>query len=379
MLKILFIEDLPSDVELAVLELRKELVRFEYTTVCTRADLISALEDFNPDLIISDYMMPAYNGLEALRDVKKFDDTIPFILYTGSINEETAVECIKAGAEDYVIKEHMTRLPFAVKEALSQIRIRKEKKVTDHLLRESEEKIQSIFRAAPVGIGLVTNRVLTEVNDTFCHMTGYSKKELIGKNSRMLYFSQEDYDFVGNEKYRQIGEAGTGTVETRFRRKDGGLINIFMSSTPLDKSDYSKGVTFTVLDITDRYKTEESLKLSEEKFRSIAENLSDVIFITDLKGTIIYISPSCRVFGYDPEEFPGKFFGDFLAEGELEKAMRIFSNAINSINIPNIASLVFKRKDGSRFYAELSGSAFNTGTETTGVLGLIRDVSEKMY
>jgi len=143
LLRILFVEDLASDVDLAVLELRKEKLKFEYTTVCTRADLIKALKKFKPDLIISDFMMPSFNGLEALREVKKSNPEIPFILYTGSVNEETAVECIKAGAEDYVIKEHMIKLPFAVKEALEQHRIQLEKKAAELLLKEDDEKLKS--------------------------------------------------------------------------------------------------------------------------------------------------------------------------------------------------------------------------------------------
>lgn len=132
LLKILFIEDLPSDVDLAVLGLRKEKLKFDFTTVCTRVDLIKALEDFKPDIIISDYLMPSFNGLQALKVVKEFDPDIPFILFTGSVNEETAAECIKSGAEDYVIKEHMTRLPFALKEALEQKSIRTEKKLVNY-------------------------------------------------------------------------------------------------------------------------------------------------------------------------------------------------------------------------------------------------------
>jgi signal transduction histidine kinase len=139
LLRILFVEDLASDVDLAVLELRKEKLKFEYTTVCTRVDLIKALKNFKPGLIISDYMMPSFNGLQALKEVKKFNPEIPFILCTGSVNEETAVECIKSGADDYVIKEHMTRLPFAVKEVLKQCRIQSEKRASELLLKESEE------------------------------------------------------------------------------------------------------------------------------------------------------------------------------------------------------------------------------------------------
>ena len=258
-LRILFIEDLTSDVELAVLELRKEKLKFEHTTVCTRVDLIKALKKFKPDLVISDYMMPAFNGLQALKEVKEFDPEIPFILCTGSINEETAVECIKAGAEDYVIKEHITRLPFAVKEAMEQHRILTEKKTAELLLKENEKKLQSIFSAAPVGIGLVVNRVFMEINDTFCKMIGYSRKELIGKNSVMVYPTQEEFEFVGLEKNRQIAEKGTASVETRLKCKNGRILNIISGSTPLNERDLSKGLTFTVLDITDRKQAEREL------------------------------------------------------------------------------------------------------------------------
>ena len=121
---------------------------------------------------------------------------------------------LKAGANDYVIKEHLTRLPFAVKEALEQHSIQIEKRAAELLLKENEEKLQSIFSAAPVGIGLVVNRVFMEVNDTFCKMTGYTRKELIGKNSEMVYATKEEYECVGIEKNRQIAEKGIGSVET---------------------------------------------------------------------------------------------------------------------------------------------------------------------
>ena len=130
-------------------------------------------------------------------------------------------------------------------------------------MKESEEKLQSIFRAAPVGIGLVVNRVFIEVNDTFCKMTGYTRKELIGKSSEMIYATKKEYESDGTEKYRQISEKGTGTVETRFKCKNGKILNILLSSAPLDKDDLTKGVTFTAMDITEKKRVEEALRESE--------------------------------------------------------------------------------------------------------------------
>jgi PAS domain S-box-containing protein len=322
LLKILFVEDLPSDAELAVMELRKEGLRFEHLRVENRDELIMTLKEFKPDLIISDYMMPSYNGMLALIDTREFDPLMPFILCTGSMNEETAVECLKAGATDYVIKEHLTRLPFAVKEAIEQHRILIEKRAADLLLKENEEKLQSIFRAAPVGIGLLVDRVFLEVNDTFCTMTGYTRKELVGKSSEMVYATNEEYESVGIDKYRQIAEKGTGSVETRFKSKDGRILNIFLSSTPLEKDDLTKGVTFTVMDITDRIQAEEALANEKYLIYSLMSTLPDHIYFKDRQSRFIRINKAqAQFFGLsDPGQAVGKTDSDFFSGEHANQA-----------------------------------------------------------
>lgn len=133
---------------------------------------------------------------------------------------------------------------------------------TETALRKSEERMKAVFRAAPTGIGVMRDRVLLDVNTRICEMTGYAGEELIGKNARILYPTQEDFDYVDKEKYRQISEKGTGTVETRWARKDGSVIDVLLSSTPIDLADVSVGVVFTALDITER-------KLVERQNRSL--------------------------------------------------------------------------------------------------------------
>ncbi len=113
-------------------------------------------------------------------------------------------------------------------------------------------------------------------------MTGYDETELIGNSSRMLYSRDEDFEFVGREKYSQIADNGTGMVETSWQKKDGTIMDVLLSSTPVDLQDHSKGVTFTVLDITKRKKAEKELKLSQEKMLSVLDSIDSTVYVADM-------------------------------------------------------------------------------------------------
>ena len=377
LLKILFVEDLPSDAELAVLELRKEGLRFEYIRVDTRDGFIKALKEFRPDIIISDYMMPSYNGMRALLDTREFDPFMPFILSTGSINEETAVDCIKAGATDYVIKEHLTRLPFAVKEALEQYRIKKEKRAAELLLIESEEKLQSIFSAAPVGIGLVVNRVLMEVNDTFCKMTGYTRKELIGKSSELIYATKEEFESDGTEKYRQISEKGMGSVETRIKCKNGKILNILLSSAPLDKDDLTKGVTFTSLDITEKKRVEEAFKESQHLFQTLAQVSPVGIFRTNPDGFTTFVnSRYSELTGLSYEKAMGSGWLNAVHPDDREKLKENWVSDSQSRKTSN-AEYRFLRPDRSIVWVMGNALPERIDNEIVGYIGTITDITER--
>jgi two-component system cell cycle sensor histidine kinase/response regulator CckA len=131
---------------------------------------------------------------------------------------------------------------------------------TQDALKRSEATLKSIFRVAPVGIGLVSDRIFQWTNDTLHRMVGYSADELRGKSARMLYPSDEEYERGGREKHAEIGAQGTGAIETCFQCKDGSVIDILLSSTPLDPTDLSAGVTFTALDITEHKRADEEIR-----------------------------------------------------------------------------------------------------------------------
>lgn len=121
-------------------------------------------------------------------------------------------------------------------------------------LKDYKITLQSIFEAAPAGIGVVKDRIIKKVSNFLCLMIGYSEEELLEKNSEILYPSKEEFERVGKIKYDLIEQFGFGAVETQFKTKSGKLIDILLSSAPLSKNNLSEGVAFTAWDITDRKK-----------------------------------------------------------------------------------------------------------------------------
>ncbi|MBT8406087.1 MAG: PAS domain S-box protein, partial [Deltaproteobacteria bacterium] len=174
-------------------------------------------------------------------------------------------------------------------------------------LRESEASMQSILKAAPIGIGLVHNRVLGWVSDYMNEMLGYSEEELIGKSARVLYESEDEFERVGREKYQEIGERGIGAIETRWKRKDGRLIDVHLRSTPVDPTDLAQGVLFTALDLSESKYAQRALSESEKRYRRITEAITDYIFtvkVVDGNPAETHHGPTSEgVTGYTAEEF----------------------------------------------------------------------------
>jgi PAS domain S-box-containing protein len=188
-------------------------------------------------------------------------------------------------------------------------------------LKKNEEELKSIFRAAPVGIGVTVNRVTKVANERLCEMTGYRLEELLNKPARMLYATDEEYEYVGREKYRQIAIYGTGSVETRWVKKDGTIIHVILSSTPIDQSDLSRGVTFTVLDITERKQAEEALRQSEERQKSILESVQAGILLIDADTHVIAdVNPvAAHMIGSTREQLVGSICNKYICPAEVGK------------------------------------------------------------
>jgi PAS domain S-box-containing protein len=253
-----------------------------------------------------------------------------------------------------------------------------DRKKADEALRESDARLRGVFRIAPTGIGVVIDRVLKEVNDRVCEMTGYAWNELKGQDARMLYATQEDYDYVGREKYHQIQNHGTGTVETHWRRKDGQMIDVLLSSTPLDLDDLTKGVTFTALDITERRQAAEALRSSEERLRDLAELLPEAVFETDRNSKLTFANQRAfDLFGYSDEDFARGLNGfDMIAPEDRELAKANLLARMGSGNLGTLEYLAIK-KDGTIFPILFHASAIMKDDEFIGLRGIIIDITDR--
>ena len=178
-----------------------------------------------------------------------------------------------------------------------------EQKQAEEAARERQAILTSLYRASAVGIGLSRNRVIVEVNDHHCEMTGYTREELIGQNARMLYACDEDYELVGRALYELSQGRNIGSIETRWRRKDGSLCDVLMSASALDPADPQAGVTVTALDISGRKQAEAQIRRLS---RAMEQSPASVV-ITDLQGNIEYVnSHFTQVTGYRAEEVLGR-------------------------------------------------------------------------
>ncbi|OPL13187.1 MAG: hypothetical protein AVO38_13985 [delta proteobacterium ML8_D] len=327
-IKVLVLEDSARDLELMREQLLNAGFRLDLTHVENEAIFTASLRKNSFDLILADFKLPDFDAFGALQISRELCPETPFICISGLIGEETAVELLKRGAVDYVFKDRPERLPMAVKRALEEAKVKADYQKSVEALRESEGKMRGIYSVAPAGIGVIADRVLKEVNSRICEMTGYSREELLGKDARMLYPSREEYEFVGKEKYDQIQKKGIGKVETRWRKKDGTIIYIFLASALIDKNDISKGVTFTALDITERIEAEKALKESEEKCRTLVySTLQGVVIAQANPVRLVFANPAMtRISGYTTESLIGMDQDELVKLIYIEDRQRFIGN-----------------------------------------------------
>ena len=227
--KILLVEDSPTDRELIQRELKKSGIQFKVKVVETRDKYLQALKEFEPDIVLSDYNLPSFDGMQALLLRKEHAPLVPFILVTGANNEEIAVECMKSGADDYILKNNLTRIGQACKAAI-------EKKSIVKSNIEAMEKLSILSRAVEQNPALIIitdkNGNIEYVNPRYTEITGYTLKEVTGRNPRILKSGHQSAEFYEN-LWQTILSGKEWNGEMLNKKKNGDLYWEHGSISPL--------------------------------------------------------------------------------------------------------------------------------------------------
>ena len=289
-LQLLLVEDNPDDAEILLRELRRAGYEPIWQRVETEADFVARLA--GPlELILSDYSLPTFSGLRAAQLLRASGRDIPFILVSGMVGEEVAVEAMKCGATDYLLKDRIARLGSAVERALQQKRLRDEHNITELALAEEAVHRRFLLEQAKDGIYMIDEGFqVVEANPSFASMLGYAPDET-------LRLHPWDWDLVHStrEKFQTVWPelpASHGTYETQIRRKDGSVFDAEISYN-VARWNSQKQLFHICRDITERKRAQANLQESEERFRQLAENINEVFWMTDPgKKQMLYISPA---------------------------------------------------------------------------------------
>ena len=260
--RVLLVEDNVDHVELIRRALADcEGMQFELKVANSLSAARSLLAESAPDLMIMDYRLPDGEGVELLPgnpEGRRF----PIIVFTGHGDQTVAVHAIKSGAINYVVKSAATMADIAgiCVHAMNEWNHIAERRRVLSQLSAREAQIKSIFQAAPTGVFLLAKQQIVFANVHLGRMLGYPADQLAGKNERELFSSDVEYERWARMVAEQIGKVGAASVETRFKCKDGKIIDVWLGSAPVDAADPEAGISCTALDITARKKAEEGMR-----------------------------------------------------------------------------------------------------------------------
>ncbi|MBN1379152.1 MAG: PAS domain S-box protein [Gammaproteobacteria bacterium] len=257
-----------------------------------------------------------------------------------------------------------------------------ERKNVELALRRSEAQLESILKVAPSGIGLMMNRIFVWVNKQMVEISGYTEDELMNQSARMIYASDEEFERVGRLKYQQIAKQGTGTIESKWKRKDGKIIDVLLSSAPIDKNDLSAGVTFTALDITERKLAENELKSERDRMQKYLSIAGVVFLVLDKQGSIRMINnKGCEILECEEDEIIGKnWFDEFIKESDRDNLKSVFSMVMckDLKNVEYNVNSVITKSGHTRTIAWHNSMLTDNNGNVIGTLSSGEDITERI-
>jgi two-component system, cell cycle sensor histidine kinase and response regulator CckA len=378
-LNVLYLEDSPRDIEII-----RELLTdegYDLNLDCTEKEkeFTSLLRRKTYDVILSDFTLPGFDAFVALHLRNEICPLTPFICVSGSIGEETAIELVKNGAVDYVLKDRMVRLPSAINRALVEIKEKDARRQAEELLRENETRLRATFENANVGVCIISlDGLIIKVNNEMSNIFGYSCEELERMTVNSITY-QDDKEISSTFMQKAISEGNDhDSFDKRYTHKNGHIIWGNVSSVLVrDTSGKPQYFISHVQDVTKRRQAEEALKESEEKFRTFAEQSPNMIFINKM-GRVVYANTKCvEIMGYTKEEFysPDFNFSSITAPEYIDILKAFYKRHLNGEEVPPYEYTIIT-KLGKRIDVIITSKLIPYKNERA-ILGIITDITER--
>ncbi len=370
--RLLLVEDSPTDAKLVVGELRRSNLDVTFERVQDAEAMRAALKEKTWDLVISDWHMPSFNALLALEVAKEEGRDLPFIIVSGTIGEDTAVAAMRAGAHDYVMKDRLGRLGAAVERELRECKVREAKRKTESAFLASKARFRRLAESGIIGIvGTDLAGEFREANRAFLDILGYSRDD---------FDSGKVTPESLNTPRKDLQPDGAAHLwEKELLRKDGTRVTVLSGTAHVEGPD--GGTIVFILDLTDRKRSEAAVVASESRKATIMDTSLDAIVAMDSAGRIIDFSRAAeRMFGYARLEVLGKSLADTIIPPALRDAHRRGLAAHlatgKSTVLGRRLELSAIRKDGTEFPIELAVGRAGT-TTTPFFTAFIRDITDR--
>jgi len=377
-IRLLVVEDSKDDTKLLLREMRRNGYEPEFMRVETSTDMIDALDKYQWDIVISDYVLPNFSGLGALKIAKEKKPDLPFIILSGSIGEDLAVEAMKAGAHDYIMKDNLSRLVPAINREIYESKIRKKRKEAEKALKTSENLYRTIFENTGNATMILEEDItISLVNTEFEKFSGYSKEEIEGKKSWMDFVAEGYLEKMKEYHLLRIIEPGSvpRNYESQLIDREGDVKCVCITAAMIPGTKRS---VISLLDITKHKKADKIIQEREEHLRILTDNMLDMITQTDKKGKFQYVSPSVKnSLGYEPEDMLGKSAFELLHPDDLETVKAAFMRSI-STNSPERVEHRYIHADGHYIWLETVGNILSDeNKQINGAVFGIRDITDR--
>lgn len=369
---VLYVDDERSLLEPMKLTLEKH-GHMQVETTTSAQDALDRISTRPFDVIVSDYQMPEINGIQFLRRLRGNGNTIPFILFTGKGREDAVIEAYDAGADFYLAKGGDPKAMFL--DLTHKIREVVTRRRAEKALRESEERYRKVMEQSHDAIFIIRGSRFVFVNDRVSEISGYTKEELYDKEIWDLLHPEDRARVMENARSRLSGGPAPQTYEARVFTRDGEVRYLEFAVTTVTFGGETASLS-SVRDITERKRAEDSLRRSEEKYRSIFTTFDDLYYQTDMHGIITVLSPSCKkITGWEPEELIGLQVLDLYPFPEQRKLLlnEMFTNgAVHDFEV------TLRNKQGDHLSVSVTSHVvYDESGKPVALEGSLRDITER--